>query len=68
MTLPNNVEHAEKIAFADRRLQRPAAVLTAMPRARPCVGVSAIPRTPVRITGAQHFEDDLLSAPARSTE
>ena len=40
-----NVEHSRENSFADRSLQRPARIFHGMPRARPCVAVSAIPRT-----------------------
>ena len=45
MTLPKTSNMRERIAFADRRLQRPARVLHGHAAREALVGVSAIPRT-----------------------
>ena len=45
MVLPNTSNIRERIALPTGAFNGPPVSSTAMPRARPCVGVNAIPRT-----------------------
>ena len=45
MALPNTSNIRERIPLPTGAFNGPPVSSTAMPRARPCVGVSAIPRT-----------------------
>ena len=45
MALPNTSNMRERIPLPTGAFSGPPVSSTAMPRARPCVGVSAIPRT-----------------------
>ena len=63
-----HVEHARENSLADRRLQRPARVLHRHAAREALRGRQRNPAHVMRVALRQHLDDDLFSAPARSTE
>ena len=62
------VEHPGNNRLADRRLQRCAQSSTGVPRAKPCVGVNAIPRIRCASSWVMTSTTICCSSPARSTK
>jgi hypothetical protein len=68
MVWPNTSNVRDRIALPTGASSGPPVSSTAMPRARPCVGVNAIPRTECASGCANTSMTICLSVPACSTE
>ena len=68
MVLPNTSNMRESVARPTGAISGPPVSCTAMPRARPCVGVSAMPRTCCASRCAMTSMTMLSPAPPRSSE